>query len=88
MNLPESESLDHILVRQKDLLLRWINNCQYERALWTLFTLDELWIKAGYAYKGRELCDRAISRLSDEESSEEVDKHLVNFRSQRGRYDD
>jgi hypothetical protein len=48
--------LDNILVKQKDMILGYVNEGSYSVAYKGLMLLAELWIACDYHYKGREIC--------------------------------
>ena len=56
--------LDDILTRQKDSLIKRINDGEFLEALAILDGVHELWIESGYGYKMNEL----IQRIYDDES--------------------
>jgi hypothetical protein len=67
--------LDNILVRQKDSLIKRINDGEFLEALAILDAVHELWIESGYGYKMNEL----VQRIYDDETvpsnqSYDVDK--------------
>ena len=51
-------NLDNILVHQKDGILSLVALGKYERAIFALETLQELWEECNYGYKLREIVKR------------------------------
>lgn len=62
MHIGESD-LDNILVHQKDNILRLINAEDWDKAIFALEVVEELWIATGYGYKGFELSERIHKEL-------------------------
>lgn len=69
--------MDDILVRQKDMLWKWINSRSFYAALIALTILKELWIDQCYAYKGRELCTVILREVGDSSFKRELATTLL-----------
>lgn len=54
------EQLDFILIRQKDIILKLIQNKQLDRARSCLTVVKELWEVCEYEYKYKELHQKII----------------------------
>jgi hypothetical protein len=56
--LPSEESIDFILIRQKDYIISLIDNHRLVEARCCLRTVSELWLANNYEYKLNELAQR------------------------------
>ncbi len=54
----DNANISSALVHQKDHIIILINNEEYEKALWTLCFVKEVWESLNYGYKTKELFQR------------------------------
>lgn len=58
------QTLDFILIRQKDFILKLVEDGRYSDAGACLDCLEELWAGCGYSYKYREVVQRIMDHLA------------------------
>lgn len=58
------QTLDFILIRQKDFILKLVEDGRYADAVACLDCLEELWAGCGYSYKYREVVQQIMDHLA------------------------
>jgi len=58
------QTLDFILIRQKDFILKLVEDGRYAETGTCLDCLEELWNVCGYSYKYREVVQRIMDHLT------------------------
>ena len=56
--MPTESELDNILVRQKDWIIRMIDDGKFNEAQFAIAILVDLWCRCSYGYKIDELIER------------------------------
>ena len=63
--MPTEKELDQLLIGQKNDILQYIDNGEFEKAQSVLWVVCNLWSACHYGYKYNELCERIRSRLTE-----------------------
>lgn len=79
------EQFDNLLVDQKNMIVAKIDCGSYSFVIDSLRILAPMWGAAGYAYKGVELCERAIQHLPLDSRSDIIVEQFLELRKLFGR---
>lgn len=63
--MPSEKELDSLLIQQKNDILTYINNEEYDKALAILLVICGVWQACHYGYKYNELCNLMKERKSN-----------------------